>query len=308
MLFKPYLRKTLYLLPLILIGLICLGQEKIITPLDGLESHAKEIELLTSFHKFKKNLKTLIRKKEYSEALNQILEIQKYPKPYEYQIAESLMEVYLNLGKKKEIKKLICGYIQTTLWKKHITISILLPNKFKDYDNYNFALAFLNEKYDMFFNKRINKEKNLVNKIFWINAINQRDQDYRRHLTFNSTLDDSCATSTLNYFDSENLKSIKSYIENYKYPKFIMGAKHINLSILHYNQPVLFTVQEFNWIAPLIWTSVIEGITSLSDYCYIVDRYLVMNQKTEELFGLVVSPHSKCNHCYSNSLKIGLIR
>ena len=212
MLVKPYLRKTLYLLPLILIGLICLGQEKIITPLDGLESHAKEIELLTSFHKFKKNLKTLIRKKEYSEALNQILEIQKYPKPYEYQIVESLMEVYLNLGEKKEIKKLICGYIQTTLWKKHITISILLPNKFKDYDNYNFALAFLNEKYDVFFNKRINKEKNLVNKIFWINAINQRDQDYRRHLTFNSTLDDSCATSTLNYFDSENLKSIKSYI------------------------------------------------------------------------------------------------
>ena len=308
MLLKTYLRKTLYLLPVILTGLVCLGQEKIITPLDSLESHARQIELLTSFHKFKKDLKTTIRKKEYSTALNQISEIKKYPNPYKYQISESLMEVYLNLGKKKEIKKLISDYIQTTLWKKHITINILLPDKFKNYDNYNFALAFLNEKYDLFFNKRINKEKNLVNKIFWINAINQRDQDYRRNLTFNSILDDSCAASTLNYFDSENLKSIKSYIENYNYPKFIMGAKQINLSILHYNQPDLFTVQEFNWIAPLIWASVIEGVTSLSDYCYIVDRYLVMNQKTEELFGLVVSPNSDCNHCYSNSLKIGLIR
>ena len=300
--------RTFVLLFLFFLTVLCFGQEKIITTLDSLESHAKQIELLTSFHKFKKSLKTTIRKKEYSKALNQILEIKKYPNPYRYQISESLMEVYLNLGKKKEIKKLICGYIQTTLWKKHVIVSILLPNKFKDYDNYNFALAFLNEKYDMFFSKRITKEKNLMNKIFWINAINQRDQDYRRHLTFNSTPDDSCATSTLNYFDSENLKSIKSYIENYNYPKFIMGAKNINLSILHYNQPDLFTVQDFNSIAPLIWTSVIEGTTTLSDYCYIVDRYLVMNQKTEELFGLVVSPNSDCNHCYKNCIKIGLVR
>ena len=105
MLLKPCLRKTFYLLPLILIGLVCLGQEKIITPLDGLESHAKEIELLTSFHKFKKSLKTTIRKKEYSKALNQISEIKNYPDPYRYQISESLMEVYLNLGKKKRNQK-----------------------------------------------------------------------------------------------------------------------------------------------------------------------------------------------------------
>lgn len=284
------------------------SQSSVFTPLNNIEKYADEIETLRSFQKYKRDLDNLLDERKYLEASKLVSKNKsKFPQIFTIQISTSLMEINLSLNKKNEIKKIINFYVQKTLWKINTVESSLLPPKFKKLKGYEYAKTYLNKNYEKIINKELNKSKSLLNKLFWLNAINQRDQDYRRHITFDIISNEDCANETLNYFDSVNVESIKLYLSEYGYPKFIAGARYINLAIIHYNKQSILNLKEFNLFSKLIWSSVTQGITSLSDYCYIIDRFLVINQKEPELFGFYNSSSSNCSYCYSNCKKIGLV-
>lgn len=271
-------------------------------------SRESEVKIVKKFQE----LQDKLHRNNLNDSLSYYLnDLDTFPIAFRSQMLIDLISIHLKSDSdcwKNEIN----NFIETSLWRKEVLINILNQSnlKVKYPEKFDEMIHYVKENFNHIYVNKISElgSTNIIEKLFWVNSIWQRDQDFRKYFMYNN-LRDSSSLKALHYFDQENLKSIKLYISEYGYPTFTMGTYNLNFALFHLNTPDLLNLEEFNKINISIWESVVAGYTSLKDYCYIIDRYLVTNQKKNPLFGLYYpNDVSKeiIDSCAENRLRIGL--
>lgn len=272
------------------------------------KSREGEVKLVKKFQ----DLQNKLDEHSAKDSLNFHLQnLETFPSSFRSQIFIELISIHLNT-ESDSWKSEINNYIETSLWRKDVLINMInLSNiEVKYPEKYDQILNYIHENFNQIYYNRIEelKSTNIIDELIWVNSIWQRDQDFRKYFMYNN-LRDTASLKVLQYFDQENLKSISKFINDFGYPNFTMGTYNLNFALLHFNNPDLLNLEEFNKINISIWESVVLGYTSLKDYCYIIDRYLVTNQKTAPLFGLYYPndvTKEIIDSCTRNRLSIGL--
>jgi hypothetical protein len=293
-----------------LLTLETFAQSPVFSPI-SCDSCATEILKVKRFQELKFQLTSLLTETNY-ESANKILDTinVEFNQSYLSQVYSEVVQLGLALNDSLLWQNTIDNFIKSTLWDVNTVKSLIDNEEVHRLDSGNITGIYIENRFDELFATYISKhpEKKLIDQLFWIKAIWQRDQDYRRYYTQNK-LYDSSLDSVLWYFDNLNLESLNSFITNHGYPKFAMGTYCFSLVLLHINQPDILNEQDFNQLNISMWNSVIAGDTKLSDYCYVIDRYLVNNLKTEPIYGLFypddISPET-INKCYLNRNDLGL--
>jgi len=298
---------------IILFGLMqgkLLAQHQIFNPINC-DSCSNEISKVKRFQDLKFQFN-----KEFSESnfenTYRLLDTlnAEFNQSYLSQIFPEIVQFGLKLNDSLLWQNAIDNFVKNTLWDKNTTTSLLDKDGIQELDSTGLTVSYIEREFNQLFSSEISErsEKELIDQLFWIKAIWQRDQDYRRYWTQN-ILDDSSSDSTLWYFDKLNIESLHSFIASYDYPKFAMGTYCFNLVLLHMNKPEILKEEALNQLNIAMWNSVVLGDTKLSDYCYVVDRYLVKNLKQRPIFGLFYPDEvstKTINICYQNRNKLGL--
>ena len=305
-------KRTLLLLVIIL-GVLqgrLLAQNQIFNPINC-DSCSNEINKVKRFQdlkfQFNKEFSGLNFENTYRllDTLNA-----EFNQSYLSQIFPEVVHFGLKLNDSLLWQNSIDNFIKNTLWDKNTTISLLKKNSLQELDSAGLTLNYIEKNFNQLFSSKISKlpEEELIDQLFWIKAIWQRDQDYRRYYTQNK-LDNSSPDSTLWYFDKLNIESVHSFIAYHGYPQFAMGTYCFNLVLLHMNKPDILNKEKFNQLNISMWNSVVLGDTKLSDYCYVIDRYLVNNLKKKPIYGLFYPDDVSTETikiCYQNRNKLGL--
>jgi len=298
---------------IILFGLIqgkLLAQNQIFSPIDC-DTCSDEISKVKRFQDLKFQFNKDFSKSNFENTYRLLDTINaEFNQSYLSQIFPEIVHLGLKLNDSLLWQNTIDDFIKNALWDKNTTKSLLKKNSILELDSTGLTASYIEKKFNQLFSSEISKlpEEELIDQLFWIKAIWQRDQDYRRYYTQNK-LNDSSPDSVLWYFDNLNIESVISFIANHGYPKFAMGTYCFNLVLLHMNKPDILNKETFNQLNVSIWNSVVLGDTKLSDYCYIVDRYLVNNLKERPIYGLFYPDDvstKTINNCYQNRNKLGL--
>lgn len=289
-----------------------LGQNQIFTPINQ-DSCKNEVELIFSFNEAKYKFVNALNDSNYADAREILNTLStNFNKSFLSQIYPEILRLGLVINDSELWKSATIDFIKSTMWSKEIVKSQLSQEKLDIYVNHVDVLQYIDANFDQIYASEILDRSNnqLIDQIFWAKAIWQRDQDYRMY-HFSKKIESGAYrdTSALYYFDDLNLKSLKNFIENHGYPKFGMGTYTFCFVLLHMNKPEILDRKSFDDLNILMWNSVVKGQTKLSDYCYVVDRYLVNNLKIEPIYGLFYSDNPSVetiNVCQKNRTRLGL--